>query len=812
MKRRELQRSGRPASDLLEEAVRLLRAAPPAAWLAYFAGTVPGMLGALYFLSDMSRSAYAAERLVQSSVAMGTVWLWMKCCQAVFTCRLRSELLLLDPPRWTAARLARLAVAQIAIQPIGLIARLIALQLVIPYIWTATFFQNVTVLGDGGHGGLWDLCRRAYAQTVRWPLQLHLAAALLKVFGFFVWLNIVIAMFAAPQIGKMFSGIETQFTQNPYGLINPTFFAASFAALYLCLDPLRKALNVLRCFYGSSLRTGEDLDVQLKAVRRAATLAAGVLLFLGTLAPVPAHAAMREEPKVSSTELSQSLDDVLERREYAWRAPRDLTAQAEDKSWFGKLRKDFGAWVEGVVIKTKRWFGDKGREIRDVAIRDAFPIFWPASKKKFGVVRITVTTDVGQSTYQHFLKDEDTLTDALEDAEFLRGLADAWVRGVVVNRDGSRWILESESKTPLVVPPNAPITVSPTEQTNSSVIMNREAILKLFRKLEPGVHPDVEVTRFLTIERKFVHVPVLLGTIRFEDKESITVAGMLQEYVQGATDGWSYALERLKDYFVTSTNGDLPFEEDAKQLGRVIRAMHETLASGDAGSDFDLRPAGADDIRRWERSAQQTVYHALEAVEHALEEKKLRDDAADEARAIQEGGTRILARIRELAGSISADAGANTRTHGDLHLGQTLRSAAAQFLVIDFEGEPTRPLRERRERNSPLRDVAGMLRSFAYAAAVGSRPSAVGAKSAESREQRAESMDRWEQTVRAAFLRGYFSETKGQPGLLPRSRENADGLITLFELEKSFYELQYELAHRPDWVWIPLRGIKRLVA
>ncbi len=365
MKRRDLQRSGRPASDLMEEAVRLLRAAPLSAWLAYFVGTVPCMLGALYFLSDMSRSAYAADRLVQSSVAMGTVWLWMKCCQAVFTCRLRAELLLLDPPCWTPGRLARLAVAQIAIQPIGLIVRPLALILAIPYIWTATFFQNVTVLGDGEHGGVWALCRRAFAQCLRWPLQMHLAAGLLKVFGFFVWLNILIAMFTAPQLAKMFSGVETQFTQNPMGLINPTFFAASFAALYLCLDPLRKAVNVLRCFYGSSLRTGEDLEVQLKAVRRTAALAVGVILFLGTLAPMPARAAMREEPKVSSTELSQSLDDVLVRREYSWRAPRDLTALTEDKSWFGKLRKDFGAWVEGSMNQTKRWFARMMKKAAD---------------------------------------------------------------------------------------------------------------------------------------------------------------------------------------------------------------------------------------------------------------------------------------------------------------------------------------------------------------------------------------------------------------------------------------------------------------
>ena len=369
MKRRDLQRSGRPASDLLEEAVRLLRGAPLSAWLAYFTGTVPGMLGALYFLADMSRSADASQRLVSSSVALAALWLWMKCWQAVFCCRLRAELLLLDPPRWTAGRVARLAIAQIALQPAGLLLRPLAMLLTLPYVWTATFFQNVTVLGDGGPGGLRELCQRAFAQCLRWPLQAHAAASLLTGFGFFVWLNIIIAMFAVPQMGKMLFGVETIFTQHPLGMLNVTTFAASFAALYLCLDPLRKAVNVLRCFYGSSLRTGADLEVQLKAARRAtpptAALAMSVLLFLGTLGVLPAHAAMKQEPKVSSTELSQSLDDVLARREYAWRAPRDLAAPADDASWFGKLRKDFGAWMEDTVNKTRRWVRRTMKKIGD---------------------------------------------------------------------------------------------------------------------------------------------------------------------------------------------------------------------------------------------------------------------------------------------------------------------------------------------------------------------------------------------------------------------------------------------------------------
>jgi maltose alpha-D-glucosyltransferase/alpha-amylase len=148
-----------------------------------------------------------------------------------------------------------------------------------------------------------------------------------------------------------------------------------------------------------------------------------------------------------------------------------------------------------------------------------------------------------------------------------------------------------------------------------------------------------------------------------------------------------------------------------------------------------------------------------------------------------------------------------------------LRSTAGQFLVIDFEGEPTRPLAERRERRSPLRDLAGMLRSFSYAAAVsGGKPDA-GSYAAATKTRTPSRLAlaeiraaRWERSSREAFLRGYFSEKAGNPHLLPRSQSNAGRLIALFETEKVFYELQYELDHRPDWAWIPLRGIAKLYA
>jgi maltose alpha-D-glucosyltransferase/alpha-amylase len=519
------------------------------------------------------------------------------------------------------------------------------------------------------------------------------------------------------------------------------------------------------------------------------------------------------------------------------------------------VRLESGQWaVSGEelaeFIKTKRWFGEKGSAIRDAVPSDVIPVRWTGVEKEYAVARAQVSTDDGTSTYQLFLVQGEKLTDALEDDAFRRALADAFVTGASFEHKGARWIVESESRQPLVVPAASPVTLSTSEQTNSSVIIDSEAILKLYRRLESGIHPDVEVTRFLTIERRFPYVPVLLGTIRFEDSAGatgatgvtgvtgvagvtgvtgVTIAGMLQELVPGAVDGWTYALECTRAYFRASdeppepaepsssaagARATLPFEEEAEQLGVVTRALHETLASGDPGGDFDLRPATPDDVRRWARGAAETIEKATSSLGRALKEKRLERERVPEARAIIERREDYVRWMTELAAGIGPDAGANARTHGDYHLGQVLRSSAAQFLVIDFEGEPARPFSERRARHSPLRDVAGMLRSFAYASAAGRGKREAGRGSATHQASRIPRHEiraaRWALAVREAFLRGYFSEKKGRGALLPRSESNAGRLVALFEAEKVFYELQYELDHRPEWVWIPLRGIATL--
>lgn len=472
-------------------------------------------------------------------------------------------------------------------------------------------------------------------------------------------------------------------------------------------------------------------------------------------------------------------------------------------------------------LRSQRWFGGKGRQIRDATLTAVIPVTWRASSKEFAVARARVTTDEGSATYQLFLSDTHKFSDALEDAAFRRGLVDAFLGGSKFESGGTRWIVESKSAKPLVVPATAPITMSKSEQTNSSMIIDEEAILKLYRKLEVGIHPDVEVTHFLTIERRFVHVPVLLGTVRFEDSDGTTIAGMLQELVPGAVDGWSYALSCSANYFRAGEGEDpaLPFVQEAQQLGILTRALHDALASGDPGGDFDLRPAAPDDIRAWVDETRRTIEDATTALARAVAEKQLAPEEEAGARTILDRRPGYLAWVSELSDGIGSDAGAISRTHGDYHLGQVLRSAAGQFLVIDFEGEPTRPLAERRARRSPVRDVAGMLRSFSYAAAVSGGKEEAGSYAAAIKTRTPSRLalaeirsSRWERSSREAFLRGYFSEKTGNPALLPRSQNNAGRLIALFEAEKVFYELQYELDHRPDWAWVPLRGIAKLYA
>ena len=298
------------------------------------------------------------------------------------------------------------------------------------------------------------------------------------------------------------------------------------------------------------------------------------------------------------------------------------------------------------------------------------------------------------------------------------------------------------------------------EQSNSSVVFGERCILKAYRRLEAGESPELEMLRFLDAHG-FEHTPRLLGWYGYSGPRLTATLGILQEFVPGARDGWQDALDSLAD--------PAQFLSRLRRLGEVTARMHAVLCSADGDPAFAAEERG-----HWvEAEAQTWLAEAPEPI------RARSDEVLDRLRALHRLGR----------------GGKAIRQHGDYHLGQVLW-ARGEWLVLDFEGEPARPLAERRQKSTPLRDVAGMLRSFAYVAETG-------------RSRGTPPPPDWERDARSAFLGGY--EAMIDESLLPAAGERRDALLAACELEKALYELRYELDNRPDWVHVPLAGIVRLL-
>ena len=313
------------------------------------------------------------------------------------------------------------------------------------------------------------------------------------------------------------------------------------------------------------------------------------------------------------------------------------------------------------------------------------------------------------------------------------------------------------------------------EQSNSSIVFGEDLILKAFRRVEPGVNPELELLRFLSA-REFPHIAPLAGWYEVEGRLIDATLGILQEYLADGQDGWELALDELQ----RDPEGLL---ERLHDLGTVVGQMHTALGS-DSGN-----PAFAPD----EPSAE--ALSILTANVDEQIERVFLDLPDNEAVAPIAGRGQDVRERLNLLSHVSAG-GRVIRTHGDLHLGQTMLSDRG-WVVLDFEGEPARPLPERRLKRSPLRDVAGMLRSFSYAMA--------GARLLRG----VEPPEDWEARARERFLAGYHETVDAT--LLPPGQQATDQLLSVFELEKAVYELRYELNNRPDWVSIPVAGILRLL-
>jgi trehalose synthase-fused probable maltokinase len=314
-----------------------------------------------------------------------------------------------------------------------------------------------------------------------------------------------------------------------------------------------------------------------------------------------------------------------------------------------------------------------------------------------------------------------------------------------------------------------------SEQSNTSVVFGDALILKIFRRLEPGINPELEVLRFLA-GHGFRNAPALAGWYEYSGGPLTATLGLLQEFVADGVNGWELALDEIAD-------APERFLDRLSRLGEVTAQMHTALGSDPDDAAFCPDEPSVEALALLTA----TVDEEIARVFLSLPE----DD--ERLAPIVGRGEEVREQLRFL--SHAGSTGKVIRTHGDFHLGQTL-ARGDDWVILDFEGEPARTLVERRHKRSALRDVAGMLRSFTYAAS--------------SVELRGATVpDDWEVRARWRFLDSYLAAV--DPRLLPAGDAAIERLLAVFELEKAVYELRYELDNRPDWVGIPVAGIERLM-
>jgi maltose alpha-D-glucosyltransferase/alpha-amylase len=364
------------------------------------------------------------------------------------------------------------------------------------------------------------------------------------------------------------------------------------------------------------------------------------------------------------------------------------------------------------------------------------------------------------------------------------------------------------------------------EQSNSSVTFDRRLLLKLFRKLEPGLHPDFEIMEFLTSRTPgaFPNVPTLAGHIRYEGKSYSAVVGLLEEFVPNAGDGWSYTLQHLRALLATASKGpedvsltqieELVNEESAEflaamgHLGDITAKLHLALASDLQTEGFRPEPIRPEDVTTWRRAMEDRIeaVFGLLLAKPDLRSSGLSDHST---RALQ-----LACHDRVQCVSLLVDGSLmKIRQHGDYHLGQILkidRRAGPEslgFVILDFEGEPARSLQERRSKQCTLKDLAGMLRSFNYAAEAVVREQP--ASSASQARCMRRVLQTWEQMAGRVFLEHYRRTVGSDARILPRE-ELLDPVLQAFQIDKAVYELGYEINNRPAWAGIPLTALQRL--
>jgi maltose alpha-D-glucosyltransferase / alpha-amylase len=512
----------------------------------------------------------------------------------------------------------------------------------------------------------------------------------------------------------------------------------------------------------------------------------------------------------------------------------------------GQSARQFAREVLPAFLANQRWFGAK-----DLKITDARLAAWAelaVGRDSYLLAEVEVQLEGGAAPQRYFLPlattyDDQALThgwpllsfslaqvrrgakvgalyDAMAGREFPLAALDAIGRGIELpSSDGTIRFWSTSAMAEVEVPADAEVRRLSVEQSNSSARIGDEVVFKTYRKLAPGVQPEIEIGRFLVEEAGFTHTPPLLGAIeRVGSDGQVTALAAAFGFVRNQGDGWVYTIEylhRTLDELRLVAAAEHPesaapahephgfYLAQARVLGQRTAELHRAFAMPTEDEAFAPEPITQVDLENWRHA----VRHQADAAFHALEQAlpRLADEGREQVEALLSRRDACYARIDALTeAGIGA---AKTRIHGDYHLGQVL-VAQNDFYILDFEGEPARPLAERRAKSSPLKDVAGMLRSFDYAAwAAVMNLADLDAGSVAVVRSLAEA---WRQATEQAFLDAYGETIAGCPSW-PEDEVEAGRLLALFLLEKALYEICYEAANRPNWIRIPLKGVTNLL-
>lgn len=551
---------------------------------------------------------------------------------------------------------------------------------------------------------------------------------------------------------------------------------------------------------------------------------------------------------------------------------QELETIRVEGTWESILGVESRAEIEArlpLFLVNCRWFRGKARKIKRAVIRQIIPVHsdqirsvlaltevdYTDADPEHYVIPMTFSTGERAETIinhhrsmalarlivrdRHREEHEGVLHDATGERSFALTLLDAIRRHRQFRgADGTLRFRPGRGLRRILANEDAHFEPAPMkgEQSNSSIIYGDQLILKIFRKLEKGVNPDLEIGRFLTEKKKFPHVPPVLGSIEYEQgKGEPFSVGILQGFVVNEGDAWSYTLDVLGHFFehllakhewfervpsvirhfldpealeIDQEHTEIigPYLDQARLLGRRTAELHAVLASETADPAF----APENFTPHYQRSLYQSMRNLSGQTFQLLNKKApdLPEPLRPLARRVSEREGDVLADFkRVLDRRITAK---RIRTHGDYHLGQVLYTGR-DFVILDFEGEPARSLSERRLKRAALRDVAGMLRSFHYAVWTASRRFIENGMVGDDHREGFERWARfWYDQVSARFLEEYLNEASGA-GFLPRSREELQILLEAYLLDKAIYELGYELNNRPSWVNIPLQGILSLL-